>query len=130
MVGFPFINDAANPAGIAVVHSTFNVTATLILLPAAKLLEKLACLTIRDTEEEQKPSAEDREFMILEPRFLEKPAFAVEQSRNAAAIWRRSYEALRTALSLVKNYDEEQAERVRHAESRWIAMRTSWARIW
>ncbi len=119
VVGFPFINDAANPAGIAVVHSTFNVTATLILLPAAKLLEKLACLTIRDTEEEQKPSAEDREFMILESRFLEKPAFAVEQSRNAARnMAEESYEALRTALSLVKNYDEEQAERVRHAESK------------
>jgi len=42
VVGFPFIDDAANPAGIAVVHSAFNVTATLILLPAAKLLEKLA----------------------------------------------------------------------------------------
>ena len=29
-------------------------------------------------------SREDQEFMILESRFLEKPAFAVEQGRNAA----------------------------------------------
>ena len=28
--------------------------------------------------------AADPDFMILESRFLEKPAFAVEQSRNAA----------------------------------------------
>lgn len=28
--------------------------------------------------------------MILEPRFLEKPAFAVEQSRNAARKWQKN----------------------------------------
>lgn len=39
---------AATPAGIAILHSTFNITATLVLLPFGKWLEKLACLTIRD----------------------------------------------------------------------------------
>ena len=34
-------------AGIAILHSTFNVSATLVLLPFGKALEKLACLTIR-----------------------------------------------------------------------------------
>ena len=48
VVGFSFFHQAATPAGIAVIHSVFNVTATIILLPFAKGLEKLACLTIRD----------------------------------------------------------------------------------
>ena len=34
--------------GIAVVHSTFNIAATVVLLPFAGLLEKLAFLTIPD----------------------------------------------------------------------------------
>ena len=49
--------------------------------------------------------------MILEPRFLEKPAFAVEQSRNAARkMAEESHNALFTALSLVDKYSEEGVE--------------------
>lgn len=119
VVGFSFFHQAATPAGIAVIHSVFNVTATIILLPFAKGLEKLACLTIRDKKEDVVVSAEDREFMILEPRFLEKPAFAVEQSRNAARkMAEESHNALFTALSLVDKYSEEGVERVENKESK------------
>ena len=52
-VHFEFLNDAANAAGIAVIHTTFNVFATCLLLPFNKLLVKLACLTVRDHEEKQ-----------------------------------------------------------------------------
>ena len=93
----------ATPAGIAIVHSVFNIVATIILLPFAKGLEKLACLTIRDKKEDVVVSAEDREFMILEPRFLEKPAFAVEQSRNAARkMAEESHNALFTRLIVMR----------------------------
>lgn len=113
VIGFSFFNEAANPAGIAVLHSAFNITATLILLPFSRVLEKLACMTIRDKNTEVAVSAEDKEFMILESRFLEKPAFAVEQSRNAARnMAHDSHSALFTALSLVDKYDEEKAQYV------------------
>ena len=119
IVGFSFFHQAATPAGIAIIHSVFNITATIILLPFAKGLEKLACLTIRDKKEDVVVSAEDREFMILEPRFLEKPAFAVEQSRNAARkMAEESHNALFTALSLVDKYSEEGVERVENMESK------------
>ena len=46
-------------------------------------------------------------------RFLEKPAFAVEQGRNAARHMERdSRKALDISLGLLRNYEEEQAERV------------------
>ena len=72
----------ANAAGIAVVHSLFNIGAVLLLYPFGNQLVKLAQITIPEhaDEKEQKPD----EFAILDERFLEKPAFAVEQSRNAA----------------------------------------------
>lgn len=118
VVGFSFFGDAATPAGIAVLHSTFNITATVLLLPFAKLLEKLACLTIRE-KDTPAISPEDREFMILESRFLEKPAFAVEQSRNAARkMAQESHKALFTALDLVDKYSEEDALRVETMESK------------
>ena len=119
IVGFSFFHQAATPAGIAIIHSVFNITATIILLPFAKGLEKLACLTIRDKKEDVAVSAEDKEFMILEPRFLEKPAFAVEQSRNAARkMAEESHNALFTALSLVDKYSDEGVERVQNMESK------------
>ena len=72
---------------------------------------KLACLTIRDDKSDE-VSKEDQEFMILESRFLEKPAFAVEQGRNAAKHMERdSRKALDISLGLLRDYQEEQAER-------------------
>ena len=119
IVGFSFFHQSATPAGIAIIHSVFNITATIILLPIAKGLEKLACLTIRDKKEDVAVSAEDKEFMILEPRFLEKPAFAVEQSRNAARkMAEESHNALFTALKLVDKYSEDDVERVQNMEAK------------
>ena len=57
--------------------------------------------------------------MILESRFLEKPAFAVEQGRNAARHMERdSRKALDISLGLLRNYEEEQAERVQKIETK------------
>ena len=119
VVGFSFFSDAANPAGIATLHSVFNITATIILLPFSRVLEKLACLTIKDKKEDVAVSAEDKEFMILESRFLEKPAFALEQSRNAARnMAQDSHNALFTAMKMIDNYSDEQAERVEAMEAK------------
>ena len=41
-VHFQFLNTAASPAGIAVIHSLFNIGATILLFPFANLLEKMA----------------------------------------------------------------------------------------
>lgn len=118
LMNFGFMDTATVPADIAVIHSIFNITATLIWLPFSKVLEKLACMTIRDTKEDA-ASLVDQEFMILESRFLEKPAFAVEQGRNAARrMAEDSRRSLKLALGLLEDYDEEQAERVDKMESK------------
>ena len=118
-VHFSFMAQAATPAGIAILHSAFNITATLVLLPFGKALEKLACLTIRDRKEEEEKVAADPDFMILESRFLEKPAFAVEQSRNAAKkMAEDSHRTLFTALDLLKNFSAEGKALVEEAEKK------------
>lgn len=107
---FEFLGQAADAAGIAVAHSAFNIFATAILLPFSSGLEKLACLTIRD-EEETEPQSEAAQ--LLDVRFLEKPAFAMEQSRNAAKkMAEASKESLFTALSMLGDYREADAEKV------------------
>ena len=117
-VHFSFMAQMATPATIAITHSVFNITATLVWLPFSNLLVKLACLTIRDDKVDE-VSREDQEFMILESRFLEKPAFAVEQGRNAAKHMEQdSRKILDIALGLIYSYSDEQAERVQKLESK------------
>ncbi len=47
---FAFMDSAANAADIAVIHTTFNIIATAVLLPFSGTLEKLATLTVRDND--------------------------------------------------------------------------------
>ena len=64
-VDFAFLDTAANAAGIATIHTVFNVTATVILLPFSKLLVKLATLTIRDDKVEELPDNAGKVVKIL-----------------------------------------------------------------
>ena len=113
-VHFAFLEDAATAAGIAVVHSIFNVCATLALLPFSRVLERLACLTIpEDTEETELLSAGEKDFKLLDIRFLDTPGFAVQQCRQVSEhMADLTREALFTAIELVDKYDEKKAERV------------------
>ena len=112
VVGFSFLGTAANAAGIAVVHSLFNVFATLLLLPFSKGLEKLACLTIRDDTKSLEEEEEKKELQLLDARFLEKPAFAMEQSVHVAnKMAEESKRTLFTAMDLLWNYTEDGAKR-------------------
>ena len=55
---FSFMDTAANAAGIAVVHTCFNVSATVILFPFANVLEKLAIMVIPDKKTDEEGQAE------------------------------------------------------------------------
>lgn len=81
-VDFGFMQNAADSVGIALVHTGFNVAATLILLPFAGLLEKLSFLVIRRDEEEVRQAQEGELFARMDERFLGTPSFALEQAHS------------------------------------------------
>lgn len=121
---FAFLEHAAGPAGIAMIHSLFNIGATIVLLPFSKVLEKMAILSIKDTPEDDHMDdgeLDDKEadLLILDERFLEKPAFAIMQcqkaTRHMAELTERS---LKKAVSLVGNYDEMVSREVFELEER------------
>ncbi|MDR2044324.1 MAG: Na/Pi cotransporter family protein [Clostridium sp.] len=116
---FPFLQETATPFGIATVHSTFNITATLFLLPFSKVLTRLACLTIPERDKpETQVSAQSRILNFLDPRFLETPSYAMEQSRNVAVTMAElAAESMNLALDLLSGYQAEKAERVRKLEA-------------
>lgn len=119
VVGFVFMDMPANASGIAIVHTAFNVAATLLWLPFNRLLVKLACLTVRDKASDERTMAEALEGLKgLDDRFLSNPGFAMEQCREACAKMAGvTVEALDTAMSLLDTYDEGKLEQVVEDES-------------
>ena len=118
-VHFGFLSQSANAAGIAVVHSVFNVTATLILLPFTKVLERLANITVRDKKEDEEDKTAEELVMLkrLDPRFLEKPAFAVSHCMDVVKYMAKlTKESIQLALSLLDCYDEATRTRVEMLE--------------
>ncbi len=121
---FSFIDSIANPAGIAVIHSVFNIVATAILLPFHRVLEKLAILTVRSTDEEEqkieKPEEDGQDMLLLlDDRFIEKPGFAMENCYSVTGhMAELSRQALFIAMELLNKYDETKAENVLKLENK------------
>ena len=106
---FEFLGDAAGEMGIAVIHTTFNVLASLVLFPCANLLEKLAYHIVPDSKEDKK----DNEFDLLDERFLDRPGFAITQATTVTEkMAQLSKETLVKASELVFEYDEEKFKKV------------------
>ncbi len=109
-VDFAFLKTSANAAGIATVHSIFNVTATLILLPFSKLLVKLATLAVPDEKEEE---TTENKLHLLDVRFLDTPGLAIEQCQNVAyEMSEITKKALFDATKLLHKYDEDKAQKI------------------
>lgn len=121
---FEFLGHSATAVGIAVVHSCFNVAATVVLLPFAEGLETLACMSIPDVPAAAGAAAAvqektEDEFSLLDVRFLESPAFAVEQCRNMAVrMAKLAKAALFMSVELLTEYDPKKAEAVAALEER------------
>ena len=118
IIKFPFMEQAADAWGIAVVHSVFNVCATVVLLPFSKGLVKLATLSVPDDMVEAERTHAETVLGILDPRFLDIPSLAVEQARNAAEEMAvLAEESMNTAMDLLTHYDKAKAKRVVELES-------------
>lgn len=114
VVHFAFADEAATAVSIAVIHSTFNIVAAIVLTPFSSILEKLAYFTLPllDSEKEEKLPAKS-EIQILDTRFLDTPGYALEQCRNAAIdMANYAKEALFLAIDQVGNFDKKGAARV------------------
>ena len=113
IVDFPFMYEMAAPTDIATVHTIFNITATVILLPFSKQLVKLAQISIPEEEIVVEKTHAQKVLSILDSRFLEMPSYAIEQSRNAAeSMAELAEESINLAMELLENYDVTKADRV------------------
>jgi len=103
----PLLDESINAAGIAVVHSVFNIASTLMLLPMSSVLEKLACMTIRDRAEQRE------ETVLLDDRLLTASAFAISRCKDLVVdMAELSNSALLDAISLIGDFNQEKAGKI------------------
>lgn len=108
---FPFTDETVGYAGIAVIHSIFNIFTTLALLPAIGLLERFAYLTIPESGDEKEGSKDD--FPLLDERFLATPSFAIEQCHTVVKqMAGLSKDSFLGAMELVSHYSGKLAKKV------------------
>ena len=109
VVDLTFIEQAINPVGIAIVHSIFNITTTILLLPFSKQLVKLAEGTIK-TEPE-------KEIAFLDERLLKTPSIALQEcnhiTTDMAYVSKRS---MMDAMDLLFSYNDKKASGVKDLE--------------
>lgn len=108
---FKFVDTAISPFYIAIIHTIFNVLTTVLLLPFAKVLEKLAMKILKDDEKKE----DDIEF--LDERLMTVPAFAVANSMNAAVKMAEiAKEAVNGATVLLGKFNEDAAKKLEEME--------------
>ncbi len=104
---------AIGAAEIAIVHSIFNIASTLVLLPFSKMLEKLACLTVRDREEETV------EAVMIDERLLMASAFAIGRCKELTTeMSDLASRTLMDAIALLDNYTAEGAKKIVEGENK------------
>lgn len=86
---------------IAVVHTAFNVVCTVLWFPFTRVLEKLACITVRDTEAKEK-------YEMLDERLLATPPVAVERCKSVAETMAEiSVDTINKSFSLLNDYNAD-----------------------
>lgn len=109
-------NQHASAFSVAVCHSVFNVLTAILLLPMSKWMEKIACLLVRDKDEEE---TTEHKGLFLDERLLNSPSVAVSECNHASiGMCGLAYSNVLVALELLEKFDEKMIEPMRDIEHR------------
>ena len=116
---FEFMTQPAKASGIAVIHSCFNVFATVVLLPFSNALVHLAEASVKQTDGEEESVSEYLSGLsLLDDRFLKNPAFALSQCTKAVEkMAELSVETFSVSAGLMNNYSDDSANKVDELEN-------------
>ncbi len=108
LVDIPLLLEGADAFTIAVCHSAFNLICTVILLPAAGLLERISVRLIPDDK-----NAPVEKVIEVDERLMATPSIAITQCRSLTVDMARScIDSLQSALTALESYDDTLRERV------------------
>lgn len=110
VLNFDFMNLPIGPAGIAIVHSIFNVFTTIVLIWFTKQLESIANKIIK-TEKTEK------ETVFIDKRIFSTPSVAIAECKKLTCEMADiARVAVKNTFDIVKNYSEAEEELVLEKE--------------
>ena len=111
-IDWKFLSETAAAWDIAVIHTCFNVAATIVLMPLNGMLVKLAYLFIPKEQTPQKVE-------LLDERLLATPAVAVQRAQKiAGGMAADAAKAMYLAMGLTKKFDAAVMEQVMELEDK------------
>ncbi len=109
---FAFADQEINPVMIAVCHSIFNVFTTVILLPFAKMLVKIAETFVKDKGGEE-------EYKLIDERLLNTPSFAISECMNLTVEMSSiAKKTISSSLDMLFGYNEKTAQYINKNEDK------------
>ena len=101
---------------IAFVHIIFNVTTTALLLPLARVLEKIACLLVREKTEAE-AAGEPMRLKFFDTRLLNTPPIAAAQLfKEVQRMGEVALSNLQGAMACFDHWDDERAGEIARNE--------------
>ena len=98
--------------GVALIHTIFNVSISIVLSPFKKWIVKIATIVVPD-----KATDSDKRTVLLDERLIATPSVAVgECKRLVAEMGEMTKTSIIEAIELISEYEDEKALKVRDAE--------------
>lgn len=111
-VPWGFLTETMSEVNIAMIHTTFNVITTIIMLPLHGVLEKLATLSVPEDKEPESTA-------LLDERLIATPAVAIQRAQEIAAdMAQTASQALDGAIGLLEKFDSKGLESVKALENK------------
>lgn len=112
ILDFAFMGQDISIMAVAIVHTSFNIFSTIILMPFCKTIEKLTIKTIKGKDNKTDI------FDTLDERFLSIPAFAVDKCRElVCGMAEISRDSIFASTALITDYDESKVQAILDSES-------------
>lgn len=108
-------NKTMNSGLIANVHTAFNLSSAIILLPVCAQFERLARLIVRD--DEKLGTNVERELKLLDEKFFSSPALALSSASSAISTMAKlATEGVCNAMDVLRNFDRQKIEMINENE--------------
>ena len=105
-IDWKFLNSSTSAVDIAIVHTSYNLLATVVLIPTRNIWVKLGYKILPETDEQEKK-------VLLDELLLATPAVALGQAQQLAGKMAQTAEqAMELASGLINNFDTKVMQQV------------------
>lgn len=110
IIGFSFMTMKMTMVTVALTNTLYRLAVVILLAPAIGLLEKIVCSIFPESEE---AAAEKADMDRLEPRFLDHPTLALNQSKAVIdSMAKKAGDSVSSAVAVRREYSKDGLKKV------------------